>query len=77
MQVLFIIVSNNCHHHVADVLNRINYQNRSDWSQVSIWWMCIWNSTYVSIWDIFKLYIPFLLTVLFLIFIVLTAKHAI
>ena len=42
------ICCNNCHHHVADVLNELNYQGRDNWTQFSVWWMCLTSSKYVS-----------------------------
>jgi transmembrane protein 222 len=68
------VVSNNCHHHVADVLNRINYRGRSDWSQLSIWWMCLWESTYVSKSAFVWTYLPFLVVMLGFLFIYYTLK---
>ena len=35
------IVTNNCHHHVADVLNELQYDGRSDWGQVDVAWLAI------------------------------------
>merc|ERR1719348_1535817 len=35
------IVTNNCHHHVADVLNELHYDGRSDWNQVDVAWLVI------------------------------------
>ena len=67
--------SNNCHHHVADVLNRINYQGHSNWSQVSVWWMCIRDSKYVKPIDVLKVYLPFLIFVAFLVFIFMTLNR--
>ena len=30
------LIANNCHHHVAEVLNILEYKNRTSWSQVDI-----------------------------------------
>ena len=38
---------NNCHHHVADILNLLKYEGKTNWTQVSVWWMCIARSKYV------------------------------
>ena len=54
-------VSNNCHHHVADVLNRIKYEGKDNWSQVDVWWICLWRSSYVSCLDILCVYLPILI----------------
>ena len=60
MLVYKIVHSNNCHHHVGDVLNRCNYRGRADWSQVSVWWLCIAEGSYISKCDIARVYLPFL-----------------
>ena len=39
--------SNNCHHHVAEVLNQIQYQGKSNWGLFGIWWLLIKKSKYV------------------------------
>lgn len=75
MQVGIDRSSNNCHHHVADVLNRLGYQSRSDWTQVSIWWMCLSQSSYVSKAAILKTYLPFLVVMLMIAFCYFTLKH--
>ena len=53
--------SNNCHHHVANALNRMKYRGKDNWNQVDVWWMCLWNSNYVSFCDIVCVYLPFLI----------------
>lgn len=35
------LVTNNCHHHVADVLNLLQYDGRTNWSQLRVFG-CIW-----------------------------------
>lgn len=35
------IVSNNCHHHVAEVLNELHYKGKNDWGQVDIAFMAL------------------------------------
>eukprot|EP01053_Blabericola_migrator_P004576 Blabericola_migrator_1__4575@NODE_2430_length_2777_cov_89_767528_g1522_i0_p2_GENE_NODE_2430_length_2777_cov_89_767528_g1522_i0NODE_2430_length_2777_cov_89_767528_g1522_i0_p2_ORF_typecomplete_len134_score14_59DUF778/PF05608_12/1_2e30DUF4796/PF16044_5/0_0004Peptidase_C97/PF05903_14/0_0014DUF4105/PF13387_6/0_0049FLILHELTA/PF10306_9/0_065LRAT/PF04970_13/0_067Frankia_peptide/PF14407_6/0_32_NODE_2430_length_2777_cov_89_767528_g1522_i020352436 len=35
------IFTNNCHHHVAAILNRINYERRTNWGAVKIAW-AVW-----------------------------------
>jgi hypothetical protein len=59
---------------VAEVLNRISYQGRDDWSQLSIWWLCLWHSSYVNKLDILRVYFPFLLVVVFLVFLTATIR---
>jgi len=41
------LFTNNCHSHVAEVLNNLNYRGRKDWNMVSIWYMCLSESNYV------------------------------
>ena len=41
---------NNCHSHVAYVLNQLNYKGKSNYTMVSIWWMLITKGKYVSCW---------------------------
>ena len=31
----------NCHSHVAQVLNNFKYRGRENWNMVDVWWMCI------------------------------------
>ncbi len=58
-----MLLSNNCHHHVAEVLNELHYQGRADWSQFDIWWICIKSSSYVNFCAVLKVYLPFLIIV--------------
>ena len=51
----------NCHSHVAMVLNKIKYEGRTDWTMVSVWWMCIARGKYVSWLHIFRTYICFVI----------------
>eukprot|EP00826_Nyctotherus_ovalis_P048129 TRINITY_DN5635_c0_g2_i6.p1 TRINITY_DN5635_c0_g2~~TRINITY_DN5635_c0_g2_i6.p1 ORF type:complete len:194 (-),score=38.17 TRINITY_DN5635_c0_g2_i6:185-766(-) len=39
---------NNCHSHVADVLERLNYKNGKSFNMVSVWWMLTSKGKYVS-----------------------------
>ncbi len=64
----------NCHNHVAMVLNKIKYDGRSDWTMVSVWWMCIAKGKYVSTGHIVRTYICFVLWIcLFLSLIIIKA----
>ena len=51
------IFCDNCHSHVARVLNNLNYKDRSNYTMIDIWWMCIWRGKYVSCLHIFYTYI--------------------
>jgi len=39
--------SNNCHSHVARALNKCNYQGRSNYTMIGVWWLTITQSKYV------------------------------
>ena len=42
------ICCDNCHSHVAKVLNIFKYKGKSNYTMVDVWWMLIWKSKYVS-----------------------------
>ncbi|CRG97826.1 conserved Plasmodium protein, unknown function [Plasmodium gallinaceum] len=63
---------NNCHHHVAMVLNNIKYKGRSDWTPFKIFLNLIFHGRFVSWKYLFVLYGPFSFIVLLLIFIATT-----
>ena len=42
------ICCDNCHSHVAKVLNNHSYRGKTDWNMVNIWWMLMTESKYVS-----------------------------
>lgn len=66
------ILSRNCHQYIACVLNKVNYANRSDWSQWEVWWMITYESEYVDSRSFLRQWIPFGLVMLgFVIFIIL------
>jgi hypothetical protein len=48
---------------VADVLNELQYEGRTDWSQFDVWWLCIKSSSYVDWCAVVKVYLPFLVIV--------------
>ena len=68
------IFVNNCHSHVAYVLNQLNYKGRNNYNMVSIWWMLIKKGKYVSCCGFFKTYLGFLI-VLFIILIIILIKE--
>ena len=68
------IFINNCHSHVAYVLNQLNYKSKNNYNMVSIWWMLITKGKYVSFCGFFKTYFVFTLIVLLIIIIILIKK---
>ena len=65
------IFINNCHSHVAYVLNQLNYKGKNNYNMVSIWWMLITKGKYVSFCGFFKTYFGFLIIILIILIIVL------
>ena len=57
------LVQNNCHSHVAELLNDLGYEGKS-WSTLSIWWLLVTRSRYVSYSAVVVTYLPFLLILL-------------
>ena len=35
------MLKNNCHSHVAEVLNLLKYRGKSSWSMFDIWWLVV------------------------------------
>ena len=68
------IFINNCHSHVAYVLNQLNYRGKNNYNMVSIWWMLITKGKYVSFCGFFKTYIGFLIIILIVLIIFLITK---
>jgi len=68
-------VSNNCHNHVANVLNIIKYGGYENYNMVSIWWMMLTKSKYVSCGKIIRTYLPFFIIVSLIIFIIIISKY--
>ena len=68
------IFINNCHSHVAYVLNQLNYKGKNNYNMVSIWWMLIAKGKYVSFCGFFKTYIGFLIIILIILIVVLIIK---
>ena len=68
------IFINNCHSHVAYVLNQLNYRRKNNYNMVSIWWMLITKGKYVSFCGFFKTYIGFLIIILIVLIIFLITK---
>ena len=55
------ICCDNCHSHVARVLNNLKYKGRTNYTMIDVWWMCLVNSTYVSYAHVFWTYIGWIL----------------
>ena len=68
------IFLNNCHSHVAYVLNQLNYKGRNNYNMVSIWWMLITKGKYVNCCGFFKTYIGFLIIIFIILIIILIVK---
>ena len=50
---------NNCHSHVAYVLNQIKYKGKNNYNMVHIWWFLIIRGKYISFCSFIKTYIGF------------------
>lgn len=50
------ICCDNCHSHVARALNIMKYKGRTDYTMVSVWWLCITQGRYVSCAQMFAPY---------------------
>ena len=50
---------NNCHSHVAYILNMIKYKGKDNYNMVDIWWMLILKGKYISFWAFIKTYLGF------------------
>ena len=57
---------NNCHSHVAYVLNQIKYKGRNNYTMFDIWWMLIYKGKYISFISFIKTYIGFFIFILIL-----------
>ncbi len=52
---------NNCHSHVAYVLNQFKYKGKSNYTMVHVWWLLIRKSKYVSCCSFIKTYLGFMI----------------
>ena len=50
---------NNCHNHVAYILNQINYKGRNNYNAFDVWWILIKKGKYISFSGFVKTYIGF------------------
>jgi len=55
---------NNCHSHVAQALNNMKYENKSNYNMFHVWWYCIAYSKYVSWGHMIKTYLGFIIVLL-------------
>ena len=62
--------TNNCHSFIANVLNKLKYKGRSNYTMVDIWWIFSTKSIYITWGDLFKTYSGFLVLII-LIFILI------
>ena len=51
------ICCDNCHSHVARVLNNLKYKGRTNYTMIDVWWMCLVSSKYVGYMHIFFTYV--------------------
>jgi len=58
------IFTNNCHSHVAHVLNLARYKGKTDWNMVDVWMMTFFKSKYVNPHSPLKIYLGFLFFIL-------------
>ena len=59
---------NNCHSHVAYILNMMKYKGKDNYTMVDIWWMLILKGKYVSFLAFIKTYLGFFIFCLILYF---------
>jgi len=52
---------NNCHSHVACVLNNLKYKGKTNYTMIHIWWLLITKGKYLSFWSFCKTYIGFII----------------
>ncbi|GAW81506.1 hypothetical protein, conserved [Plasmodium gonderi] len=66
------LFTNNCHHHVAMVLNKIKYKGKSDWTPFKVFLNLMIYGHFVSWKYVFVLYAPFLFILFLLVFLATT-----
>ena len=71
------LFTDNCHSHVAMVLNLYKYRGRSNHTMVSVWWMCATQGKYVSWSALFRTFWPCLVIWVIPLFIFVVAMAAI
>ena len=58
------IFCDNCHSHVARALNILKFKGRTNYTMIDVWWMCLANSSYVSLSHVFWTYVLWILVAL-------------
>ena len=58
------LCTNNCHSHVAYVLNQLNYKGKNNYNMLNIWWMLVVKGKYISCYGFFKTYLGFFIILL-------------
>ena len=54
------ICCDNCHSHVARVLNNHRYMGKENWTMISVWWLIMTKGKYVSRFHVLMTYIGFI-----------------
>ena len=67
-------INTNCHAHVSEVLNQIEYMGRKDWNTKSLVWLLMTQSHYVDSKAILLTYLPCILLLLSLVFVFILLK---
>jgi hypothetical protein len=55
------IFCDNCHSHVARVLNILKYKGHTNYTMIDVWWMCLVKSKYVTWAHIFYTYVLYII----------------
>ncbi len=61
------LFTNNCHGHVAHVLNLMKYKGKTNWNQAHVWWMVTFNSKWITPHSSGRVIVGFIFFVLVLI----------
>ena len=51
------LIMDNCHSYIADFLNSVEYQGKTNWNQISIFKMITFRSKYLSWGHMFRVYV--------------------
>ena len=62
------LFTNNCHSHVAYVLNQLKYKGKSNYNMVDICWILIKEGKYINFWAFIKTYLGFFIFLLIIAF---------
>lgn len=65
------LIFNNCHSHVADTLNQMKYNGRDDYTQIDVFLMMTFKSSYVGVWGFFHQWGFFFILLIIILLIVL------